>query len=127
DVPVASGEIEYTRWGFRDLIEQRAADVVQADPHTAGGLSEWVRIASLASAHHLPVAPHGNHYLGAHATAAVDNGMIVESYALLQSWQDAFIAPMELDEAGELILPQSPGLGIEIDRRELARSALALF
>lgn len=122
DVPVASGEIEYTRWGCRDLIEQGAADIIQADPHTAGGLTEWVRIAALASAHHLPVAPHGNHYLGAHAVAAVDNGMIVESYARLQSWQDEFLTAMELED-GELVLPQTPGLGIGVDLARLERAA----
>jgi L-alanine-DL-glutamate epimerase-like enolase superfamily enzyme len=122
DVPIASGEIEYTRWGCRDLIEQRAADIVQADPHTAGGLTEWVRIAALASAHHLPVAPHGNHYVGAHAVAAVDNGMIVESYARLHGWQDDFFTPMELED-GELILPQTPGLGIGIDIKALENAA----
>jgi L-alanine-DL-glutamate epimerase-like enolase superfamily enzyme len=122
DVPVASGEIEYTRWGCRDLIEQGAADIIQADPHTAGGLTEWVRIAAIASAHHLPVAPHGNHFIGAHAVAAVDNGMIVESYARLQAWQDDFFSPMGLED-GELVLPEAPGLGIEIDREALARAA----
>jgi D-arabinonate dehydratase len=119
DTPVASGEIEYTRWGCRDLIEQRAADIVQADPLTCGGLTEWMRIAALASAHHLPVAPHGNHYVGAHATAAVDNGMIVESYARLHAWQDDFLAPMALED-GELVLPSTPGLGIGVDERALA-------
>jgi D-arabinonate dehydratase len=122
DMPVASGEIEYTRWGCRDLIEGKAADIIQADPHTAGGLTEWIRIAALASAHHLPIAPHGNHYVGAHAVAAVDNGMIVESYARLQAWQDDFFAPMELDD-GELILPQTPGLGIGVDLDALGRAA----
>lgn len=122
DVPVASGEIEYTRWGCRDLIEQGAADIIQADPHTAGGLTEWVRIAALASAHHLPVAPHGNHYIGAHAVAAVDNGMIVESYARLQAWQDEFFTPMELED-GELVLPHTPGLGIGVDLRLLEGAA----
>lgn len=122
DMPVASGEIEYTRWGFRDLIEQRAADIVQADPLTCGGLTEWTRIATLASAHHLPVAPHGNHYLGAHAVAAVDNGMIVESYARLQAWQDDFFEPMELVE-GDLVLPRRPGLGIVVDEKAVARAS----
>ena len=122
DTPVASGEIEYTRWGCRDLIEQGAADIVQADPQTCGGLTEWLRIAAHASAHHLPMAPHGNHYVGAHAVAAVDNGMIVESYDRLHAWQDEFLAPMELID-GELILPSSPGLGIGVDRAALERAA----
>jgi L-alanine-DL-glutamate epimerase-like enolase superfamily enzyme len=96
--------------------------MVQADPHTAGGLTEWARIAALASAHHLPMAPHGNHWLGAHAAAAVDNGMIVESYARLQAWQDDFFAPWQL-EAGDLVLPATPGLGIEVDLAALEKAA----
>jgi len=123
DVPIASGEIEYTRWGCRDLIVRRAADIVQADPQTCGGLTEWVRIAAMASAHHLPVAPHGNHYVGAHAVAAVDNGMIVESYAGLHPWQDQFLAPMQI-EHGELVLPVQPGLGLVVDRAALERARL---
>ena len=122
DTPVASGEIEYTRWGCRDLIEQGAADIIQADPQTCGGLTEWLRIAAHASAHHLPMAPHGNHYVGAHAVAAVDNGMIVESYARLHAWQDEFLAPMELVD-GDLVLPATPGLGIGVDRQALERAA----
>lgn len=122
DMPVASGENEFTRWGCRDLVEQRAADIVQADPHTAGGLTEWVRIAAIASAHHVPVAPHGNHWLGAHAAAAVDNGMVVESYARLQAWQDDFFAPWQL-EGGELVLPSAPGLGIEVDLGAMGKAS----
>lgn len=124
DIPVASGENEFTRWGCRDLIEQRAADIVQADPHTAGGLTEWARIAALASAHHVPVAPHGNHWTGAQAAAAVDNGMVVESYARLQAWQDDFFTPWELED-GELVLPTSPGLGIEVDMPAIRKAARA--
>ena len=122
DMAVASGEIEYTRWGVRDLLSEKAADIVQADPHTAGGLTEWVRIAALCSAHHVPVAPHGNHYVGAHAVAAVDNGMIVESYAGLHAWQDEFFAPMTITD-GELVVPTRPGLGIEVDFAALERAA----
>jgi len=96
---------------------------VQADPQTTGGLTEWVRIAALAPAPPLPMAPHGNHYIGAHAVAAVDNGMIVESYAGLHPWQDEFLAPMRL-EAGELVLPDTPGLGIGVDRAALERAAV---
>lgn len=121
-IPVATGEIEYTRWGQRDLIERQAVDIVQADPQTCGGLTEWVRVAALASAHHLPMAPHGNHYLGAHAVAAVDNGLIVESYAGLHPWQEEFLAPVELRD-GELVLPQSPGFGIVVDWDGLERAS----
>ncbi|MEQ4207119.1 mandelate racemase/muconate lactonizing enzyme family protein [Actinopolymorpha sp. B9G3] len=120
--PIATGEIEFTRWGFRDLIERRAVDIVQADPQTCGGLTEWVRIATLASAHHLMMAPHGNHYVGAHAVAAVDNGLIVESYAGLSPWQDEFLGGISFVD-GDLVLPETPGLGIAVDRAALERAA----
>lgn len=120
-VPIATGEVEYTRWGFRDLIASRAVEIVQADPQTCGGLTEWLRIAALASAHHLVMAPHGNHYLGAHAVAAVDNGLIVESYVGLHPWQDEFLEGMTLED-GELVLPEMPGLGISVDRSALDRA-----
>ncbi len=122
DMPVASGEIEYTRWGCRDLIEGRAADIIQADPHTCGGLTEWHRIAAMASAHHLPMAPHGNHYVGMHAVAAVDNGMIVESYAGLHPWQDEFIEASRLED-GKLIMSAEPGMGVRIDFERLEQAA----
>jgi L-rhamnonate dehydratase len=53
-----AGEHEYTRWGFRNLIESRAIDIVQPDLMWAGGLSEALRIAALASAFDVPVVPH---------------------------------------------------------------------
>lgn len=121
-IPIATGEIEFTRWGFRDLIERGAVHVVQADPHLCGGLTEWMKIAALASAHHLVMAPHGNHYVGAHAVAAVDNGLIVESYAGMSPWQDEFLGGITFDD-GDLLLPDAPGLGLEIDREALERAA----
>lgn len=120
-IPIAGGEIEFTRWGFRDLIDSRAVDIVQADPETCGGLSEWVKVAAYASAHHLPVAPHGYQHLGATATAAVDNGQIVESLDDLHPWRREFIAPLKL-ENGEFVLPEAPGLGIEIDHAALEKA-----
>lgn len=121
-IPIATGEIEFTRWGFRDLIERGAVHIVQADPHLCGGLTEWMKIAALASAHHLVMAPHGSHFAGAHAVAAVDNGLIVESYLGMSPWQDEFLGGISLDD-GELVLPDTPGLGIEIDRKALEHAA----
>jgi L-alanine-DL-glutamate epimerase-like enolase superfamily enzyme len=122
DIPVASGENEYTRWGTRDLLEARAVDILQADPQTCGGLTEWVRIAALASAQHVPMAPHGDDYIGAHAVAAVDNGLTVESYAQLRPWQHEFIERFPLVD-GELALPDRPGLGVVVDEAALRRAA----
>ncbi|MHB8575092.1 MAG: L-rhamnonate dehydratase [Dehalococcoidia bacterium] len=54
------GEHEYTRYGFRRLIEQRAVAVLQPDVQWAGGLTELLRIAAMASAYDIPVVPHGS-------------------------------------------------------------------
>ena len=59
DMPIASGENEYTRWGARDLIEAKAADIIQVDPTTCGGISEWLKIAAMASASRRPRLTNG--------------------------------------------------------------------
>ena len=58
DIPIASGESEFTRFDFRDLIELRAVDILQPDLSIAGGITEALRIEALASAHQLRFAPH---------------------------------------------------------------------
>ncbi len=56
---IATGEHEYTRYGFRQLLEHRSADIWQPDIHWCGGLTELRRIAALAAAYDIPVIPHG--------------------------------------------------------------------
>lgn len=109
DVPVASGENEFTRWGFRDLIHGGGAEIVQADPNLCGGLSEWLKIAAIASAHHLPMAPHGNASVGSACVAAVDNGLITENY--ITSFRDDLVEPVDFSD-GFIHLSDEPGLGI---------------
>ena len=122
DTPIAQGEREHTRWGYRELIDRRAADILQPDPEWCGGLTEWVRIAAYASAHHLPVAPHGTHLLGAHAAAAVDNGLCAEGCDEgFFPWHREFIEQYPLKE-GELVLPGAPGFGIELNRDLIQRT-----
>ena len=57
-IPVATGEHEYTKYGFRDLITAGAVDIVQPDIYRASGITEWMKAAVLADAFNLPVAPH---------------------------------------------------------------------
>ena len=80
DIPLATGENGYLRWGFRDLIEHRAVDIVQADPNICGGYTEWRKLAAIATAHNLLLAPHGHGNLGAHAVASIHEGLTVETY-----------------------------------------------
>lgn len=121
DVPIASGENEFTRWGFRDLIEARAVDIVQADPRTCGGFTEWLKIAAFASAYHLPMAPHGGPHIGAHCVGAVANGLIVESYVhSTQQHLNRFVEPPDIHD-GVVTLPFRPGLGLIWNEAEIQR------
>jgi L-alanine-DL-glutamate epimerase-like enolase superfamily enzyme len=83
DIPIASGESEFTRFDFRDLIELRAIDILQPDLWIAGGITEALRIEALASAHQLRFAPHLwggalTFAAGLHVAAVASSGFILE-------------------------------------------------
>ncbi len=58
DTPIASGETEYARYGFRTMLELRSADVLMPDLQRVGGVTEFIRVAHLAAAHDVPVSSH---------------------------------------------------------------------
>ena len=83
DIPIASGESEFTRFDFRDLIELRAVDILQPDLSIAGGITEAMRIEALAAAHQLRFAPHLwggalTFAAGLHVAAVATSGFILE-------------------------------------------------
>jgi L-alanine-DL-glutamate epimerase-like enolase superfamily enzyme len=119
DMPIATGEMETTRWGFRTLLAARALDICQADPVNCGGLTEWRKIAALATADHLPLAPHGTHTIGMHCVASCPEGLTVETYPEVYAVPE-LMAPLVLED-GQIRVPDTPGLGLEIDRAALAR------
>jgi len=119
-IPIASGENEFTHYGFRDLISRRAVDIVQADPNISGGLTEIRKIAAMADAYHIHFAPHGGHIVGSHAVAAFPNGLIVECYASKASpYRDPdppprlYTDPLKVKN-GWIEIPDKPGFGMEI-------------
>ncbi len=115
-IPIATGENEYTRYGFRDLIASKGADILQADANVLGGVTEFRHIASLASAHGLPMAPHGSALLHVHLVAAISNGLIVEHVVTEgERKRGLFKTALTLDRDGMISPPDRPGLGIELD------------
>jgi L-alanine-DL-glutamate epimerase-like enolase superfamily enzyme len=119
DMPIASGENEFTRWGARELIEAHAADVIQLDPTTCGGISEWLKVAAIASAYHLPMAPHGNPNIGSCCVAAVENGLITENYPT--AFKNTLMGPVDFREDGYITMGEAPGMGITWDEGLIAR------
>jgi len=122
-IPIASGENEFTHYGFRDLISRRAVDIIQADPNIAGGLTEIRKIAAMADAYHIHFAPHGRHIIGSHAVAAFPNGLVVECYSSKASpYKDPDPPPKIYSglievKNGWVEIPDKPGFGMEIDEK----------
>ena len=136
DIPIAGGECEYTRYGFRDLIGGGCVDIVQPDVCVAGGLSEWQKIVALAESYGVPVIPHvwGSGVAVAtalHALAALppfphtanpvplQNEPVVEFDRKRNPLRDDLLKRrIELAD-GRVPVPEGPGLGIEIDEDAL--------
>jgi len=117
-IPIAGGEHEYTRWGFKVLLDAEGVDVIQADPDWSGGLTEMVKICALVSAYDKQVIPHGHSVLPALHLIAAQSPTVCPllEYLILHNarkqWfhQDTFM-PVQ----GRMRLPQKPGLGIALD------------
>lgn len=123
DTPIAVGENEYTRWGFKQLIDAHAAQVLNADAEVLGGITEWKKVADLAMASHILIAPHGDQEIHTHLVSAVPNGLIAEYYdnntnALLK---DMFPSPLKLDKDGHIHIPNKPGLGVTVNFEQIEK------
>ena len=110
-IPVATGENNYTRFEFRDLIARRAARYLMPDICRANGFSETLRIAALAAAHQVRVTPHLVHELSIHLLGAIDNGFLAE----FVDWvpPDLFVE-MPAHRDGCFIIPERPGHGLAL-------------
>ena len=117
DTPIAAGEYHYGIAPFRYLLEHRSIDIVMIDLLRAGGLTQWMKIAHMAEAFNLPVVSHLATEVMAHAVAAIPNGMTVEH----MPWSFPLFKEVPRVEAGNLVLPQGPGLGLEFDEQALER------
>jgi L-alanine-DL-glutamate epimerase-like enolase superfamily enzyme len=114
-IPLASGENEYTRYGFRDLIATGAVPILNADATHLGGISEFMKVAALAQAHDLEIAPHGEQEVHVHLVAALANGLMLEFYpsAFNPLQETMYHGALRLNADGTVSPPETPGLGID--------------
>lgn len=120
-LPIATGERIFTKWGFRDLLEKRAAAILQPDIAHAGGIFEGRLIAGMAESYYAGIAPHcplGPIALAAciQLDAAIPNFLIQEHTTLGEGYLKE---PFEFVD-GFVKLPTKPGLGIELDKEAMA-------
>ena len=113
-IPIASGENEYTRYGFRDLIEREGAAILNADAQILGGITEFMQVAARTAAEDLVIAPHGAQEVHIHLVCAIANGLILEFYreTVDPLRMEIFEETMALDADGNVAAPDRPGLGI---------------
>jgi galactonate dehydratase len=120
DIPLACGERHGTIWGFRELIEREIADVIQPDMGRAGGFLQMKKIAAMAEAHHIQVAPHDGsngpvcEAAAVHLLASIPNCLILEHLADDVPWRYEVCTPLEPVQS-QIAVPAAPGLGIEFN------------
>jgi L-alanine-DL-glutamate epimerase-like enolase superfamily enzyme len=121
-IPIATGENEYTRYGFRDLIEQRAVSILNADAIICGGITEFMKIAHLAQAYDIDIAPHCPQEIHIHLVAALSNGLVLEFYrdTVDPMWGKTYHHTLRLNEDGTVSPPDVPGIGIDPNVEQLA-------
>jgi galactonate dehydratase len=121
-IPLATGERIFTKWGFREILDKKAAMILQPDICYAGGITELKVIAGMAESHYLPLAPHnpqGPCSLAAslQLAAAIPNFLIQERGD--NEYTDLLAKPLPPVTGGHRPLLTEPGLGITIDENKL--------
>ncbi|MBA2691010.1 MAG: mandelate racemase/muconate lactonizing enzyme family protein [Rubrobacter sp.] len=135
--PISSGENYYMRYGFREALEKGALDIIAPDLQKTGGLLEGRKIADMADAHYVAVAPHCiaspvGTIASAHVCAAIPNFLALEWHGMsVPFWEDmvvGFDGPIIKD--GYIKVPEAPGLGVDLNEevaREYARPGEPFF
>jgi len=124
-IPVATGEIEAGRWRHKELLDKKAAAILQSDAAVCGGVTEWRRIAALAAGYAIPLFPHWFHDLHAPLVAATPNARMVEYFPDSQVLNFRDLLDRQLDfKDGRLWLHQQAGLGFGFDEAKLKRFAI---
>ena len=120
-LPIATGERIFTKWGFREILEKRAAAILQPDLCHAGGITEVRLIAGMAEAYYAAIAPHNplgpiSLAAGIQLAASIPNFLCQEQVTL----GDGYLKTPFQVENGYIPIPTGPGLGIELDEEALA-------
>ena len=112
DTPIASGETEYTRYGFRRMLDLRSADILMPDLQRAGGVSEFMRIGHMAQSHDVAVSSHLFPETSIQVLGALSNAIYLE---YMPWFSRLYNEALEFD-AGDALVPERPGWGFTLNR-----------
>ena len=115
--PIAAGEYHYGIVPFRHMLEARSIDIVMIDLLRVGGITQWMKVAGMAEAFNLPVVSHLIPEIHVQLVAAIPNGLTVE----YMPWTLRLYEETPALEAGQLVVPKKPGLGLAFDQAAIKR------
>lgn len=115
DIPLGTGEHEYTKFGLRDLLLADAVDVVQLDGTRAGGYTEMIKVAALTQAWNVKFAPHAMENIHLPLAAATGNTLFLERLRIFEPLTAQVFRNPPVPVDGYMEVPDLPGLGLELD------------
>ncbi len=126
-VPLATGERDRTIWEVIAYLQNDCIDILQSDVGHTGGISQLRKIATLAEAYHVPMAPHNTcSELG--LSASIHVSASIPLFLIQEGYLDGHLMPagvarksFTVDNEGYASLPQGPGLGVEMDEAMIAK------
>ena len=121
DTPISSGETEYTRYGFRTMLELRSADILMPDLQRVGGVSEFVRVGHMAEAYDVPIASH----LFPETSIQVLCGLSNSIYLEYMPWFSKLYNEELVFQNGEALVPERPGWGFTFNHDYIRHLATA--
>lgn len=129
DIPIVAGETLYTKAAFRELFEKRAVDIINPDVCNTGGILETKEIAAMAEPYYVGVSPHNYNSVGValastvHVSACIPNFIITEYWVNFEQVVEDITVGAPRVEGGYISLPDSPGLGVDLDENALRQRA----
>lgn len=117
NIPIAGGENEVTRFGFRDLLNTQAVSILNPDAACLGGVTEFMKVAAMADANGIVMSPHGQQQIHVHLDCAVPNAIIAEFYPPQYDAKvfEAFQNPVIFNTDGTVSPSEAPGAGLDIN------------
>lgn len=122
DIMITGGEHEFTRYGFKELLEKNAVDLIQPDIYRVGGLSEVIKIAAMSSAYDIPIVLHGIGAPTYHFEMATAHAPIAEYWDVYASGGEPVFIGEPTVKDGYVVFNEKPGFGYELNPKVLAGS-----